>query len=89
MTIARHVLTGLLLFGLLCFAGAGSTLAGKPVHLSCQHERRAQMSDLYTPSHASHLLLLRYPLWFQFEPATNYSEVFAQRTISRPPLTTL
>jgi hypothetical protein len=119
MTRACRVSAGLLLFRLLCFAGAGVALAGIPddctaarrtasasatiksrvfkprathpssVPLSRQHERRPQMPDLYLPSHSSHLLLLRYPVWFQFGPAANYSHVFDHRTISRPPLTAL
>jgi hypothetical protein len=59
------------------------------VHLARQHEQRQQTSDLYTPSHSSHLLLLHYPLWFQFGPATNYSKVSAQRVFVRAPLTAL
>ena len=58
-------------------------------HLPRQHEGHSQISDLYLPSRSSHLLLLRYPLWFQFGPATNYSDVSEKRTIARAPLTAL
>jgi hypothetical protein len=156
MTRARRVSAGIIVVGLLCFAGGGGTLAGIPkdgsaglrtasastttearihgqqrllmegfrsrifmlhpdqkgqrlvssatvksrtlklqgthpssVHLLRQHEWGPQTSDLYVPSHSSHLQLLRYPLWFQFCPATNDSEVFTRRTIAQAPLSAL
>jgi hypothetical protein len=63
-------------------------------HPSSEHsprprEWRPQISDVYSPSRSSQLLLLHYPLWFQFGPATNYSEVSAQRVFVRAPMMAL